>query len=75
MQLVGGCASLAVGLARVKTRETKSASTAGSCRTYSVRIAAQFSDPLTTLPQLFLQDAYTTENYGTKARGIERSRG
>jgi hypothetical protein len=30
-------------------------------------IAAEFSDPLTTLPQIFLQDAYTVENDGTKA--------
>ena len=30
-------------------------------------IAAEFSDPLTTLPQIFLQDAYTLENHGTKA--------
>ena len=30
-------------------------------------IAAEFSDPLTTLPQVFLQNAYTFENRGTKA--------
>src|SRR5262245_21333441 len=30
-------------------------------------IAAEFSDPLTTLPQLFLQDAFTPESYGTDA--------
>lgn len=29
------------------------------------RLAAEFSDPLTTLPQLFLTDAYTPENFGT----------
>ncbi len=31
------------------------------------RLAREFSDPLTTLPQMFLQDAYTPENYGTEA--------
>jgi hypothetical protein len=28
------------------------------------RLAEEFSDPLTTLPQLFVQDAYTPANYG-----------
>jgi hypothetical protein len=28
----------------------------------------EFSDPLTTLPQIFLQDAYTPENHGTEAQ-------
>ena len=28
------------------------------------RLAEEFSDPLTTLPQLFMQDAYTPVNYG-----------
>ncbi len=31
------------------------------------KLAAEFSDPLTTLPQLFVQDAYTPANYGTSA--------
>jgi hypothetical protein len=31
------------------------------------RLAEEFSDPLTTLPQLFLQDAYTPSNYGLDA--------
>lgn len=30
-------------------------------------VAAEFSDPLTTLPQIFLKDAYTPESYGTGA--------
>jgi hypothetical protein len=30
-------------------------------------IAAEFSDPLTTLPQIFLNNAYTPENHGTEA--------
>jgi hypothetical protein len=31
-------------------------------------IAAEFSDPLTTLPQIFLQDAYSPKNHGTDAQ-------
>jgi hypothetical protein len=31
----------------------------------AAKLAAEFSDPLTTLPQLFLQDAYTPQLYGT----------
>jgi hypothetical protein len=31
------------------------------------KLAADFNDPLTTLPQLFIQDAYTPVNYGTDA--------
>lgn len=30
----------------------------------AARLAEEFSDPLTTLPQLFLQDAYTPKSYG-----------
>jgi hypothetical protein len=30
-------------------------------------VAQEFSDPLTTLPQIFLNDAWTPENYGTDA--------
>jgi hypothetical protein len=30
-------------------------------------ISAEFSDPLTTLPQIFINDAYTPENHGTEA--------
>ncbi len=30
-------------------------------------VAAEFSDPLTTLPQIFLQNAYTPDNHGTDA--------
>jgi hypothetical protein len=32
------------------------------------KLAAEFNDPLTTLPQLFVQDAYTPSNYGTEAQ-------
>lgn len=35
----------------------------------TAELAREFTDPLTTLPQLFLQDALTTENYGTEAPG------
>lgn len=33
----------------------------------AAKLAEEFSDPLTTLPQLFVQDAYTPTNYGTEA--------
>ena len=33
----------------------------------AAEIAAEFSDPLTTLPQIFLQDAYTPDHHGTEA--------
>jgi hypothetical protein len=33
----------------------------------SAQLSREFTDPLTTLPQLFLQDAYTPANYGTDA--------
>jgi len=33
----------------------------------TAELAREFSDPLTTLPQLFVQDAYTPSNYGTDA--------
>jgi hypothetical protein len=33
----------------------------------AARLAAEFNDPLTTVPQFFLQDAYTPSNYGTDA--------
>ncbi len=32
------------------------------------KLAEEFSDPLTTLPQLFMQDVYTPANYGTEAQ-------
>jgi hypothetical protein len=32
------------------------------------RLAEEFSDPLTTLPQLFVQDIYTPSSYGTAAQ-------
>ncbi len=31
-------------------------------------LAREFNDPLTTLPQVFIQDAYTPANYGTDAQ-------
>ncbi len=31
------------------------------------KLAREFNDPLTSLPQLFVQDAYTPANYGTEA--------
>ncbi len=36
--------------------------------TRAARLAWEFNDPLTTLPQIFVQDAYTPSNYGTDAQ-------
>lgn len=32
------------------------------------QLARDFTDPLTTLPQIFLKDSYTPENFGTEAQ-------
>jgi len=34
----------------------------------AAKLAQDFNDPLTTLPQIFVQDAYTPANYGTDAQ-------
>jgi hypothetical protein len=34
----------------------------------AAKLAQEFNDPLTTLPQLFVQDVYTPANYGTQAQ-------
>jgi hypothetical protein len=34
----------------------------------AAKLAQDFNDPLTTLPQFFVQDAYTPANYGTDAQ-------
>jgi hypothetical protein len=36
--------------------------------TEAARLAEEFNDPLTSLPQIFLQDAYTPSSYGTEAQ-------
>jgi hypothetical protein len=39
----------------------------GSSERTLARLAEEFSDPLTTLPQVFVQDAYTPVNYGVSS--------
>ena len=34
----------------------------------NAKLAKEFTDPLTTLPQIFVQDAYTPANFGTDAQ-------
>lgn len=34
----------------------------------AARLAEEFNDPLTTLPQIFLKDEYTPSNFGTEAQ-------
>ncbi len=36
--------------------------------TTAAKLAEEFNDPLTTLPQIFVQDDYTPSNYGTEAQ-------
>jgi hypothetical protein len=37
-------------------------------RPSEAELAREFTDPLTAVPQIFLQDAYTPSNYGTEAQ-------
>lgn len=56
--------SLAVALAMAATAVGEDEATQ---RTRAAKLAEEFSDPLTTLPQMFLQDAYTPSNFGSEA--------
>jgi hypothetical protein len=47
--------------------EDETSAPTGTVSAKTSNIAAEFSDPLTTLPQIFLQDAYTPANHGTDA--------
>jgi hypothetical protein len=59
--MIAGVAALLIGRAPAARAQEETASS-------DVRkLAEEFTDPLTTLPQLFLQDAYTPSNYGTDA--------
>src|SRR5262245_41024951 len=40
---------------------------AGESEPQDTKLTQEFNDPLTSLPQLFVQDAYTPANYGTEA--------
>ena len=48
--------------------EAASANAVGDEAASAAKLAAEFTDPLTTVPQFFIQDAYTPENYGTDAQ-------
>ena len=39
-----------------------------SASSRAARLAEEFSDPLTTLPQVFLKDEYIPTSYGTEAQ-------
>lgn len=56
------CVLLRAPLARSEEPEEEQPSSSAS------KLAAEFSDPLTTVPQLFIQDAFGAANYGTEAR-------
>jgi hypothetical protein len=48
--------------------ETPAAATLATAKPGAAKLAQEFNDPLTTLPQIFVQDAYTPANYGTDAQ-------
>lgn len=56
------CVLLRAPLARSEEPEEEQPSSSAS------KLAEDFSDPLTTVPQLFIQDAFGAANYGTEAR-------
>ena len=56
-------AAFAQAEAPAPSAEKLAAATAGAAK-----LAQEFNDPLTALPQLFVQDAYTPANYGTHAQ-------
>lgn len=58
-------AGLCVGLELVRTAAAFAEE--GVATASTATLAREFSDPLTTLPQVFLQDSYTPTSYGTKA--------
>jgi len=55
------CVLVRAPLARADDTEEPPSSSAA-------KLAADFSDPLTTVPQLFVQDAFGATHYGTEAR-------
>ena len=62
-------AAVLFGLAPLARAEGEPASASANTSTSRSEsdIAAEFSDPLTTLPQIFLNNAYNPESYGTDA--------
>ena len=63
---LGGAVLFHPGLLRAQDEE-KAAIDENAALSDRERLAKEFTDPLTSLPQLFVQDAYTPENYGTEA--------
>ena len=47
---------------------TPSAETPAAATAEAAKLTQEFNDPLSSLPQLFVQDAYTPANYGTEAQ-------
>jgi hypothetical protein len=54
-------------IAPLSSALSASGADAGESNPTPANLAQDFSDPLTTVPQLFIQDAYTPENFGTAA--------
>jgi hypothetical protein len=56
-----------VSIALAQDAEDAEATGIDDTRESKAKLAADFNDPLTTLPQLFVQNAYTPVNYGIEA--------
>ena len=56
------------GVGAAGTEEASGDDAANGADTDKAKLAAEFNDPLTELPQVFLQDAYTPSSYGTDAQ-------
>jgi hypothetical protein len=61
--LLAGLILLGVALARAEEEQSSEPE-----ETNDSKLAEEFNDPLTTLPQIFIQDAYSPANYGTDAQ-------
>jgi hypothetical protein len=57
----------AIALAHGHPTASRAEADAGGRQRTDAKLAREFNDPLTELPQLFVQNAYTPSNYGTKA--------
>ena len=64
---MGSRAVAAIALASALLLHASSAVAATRDDAKKAELARDFNDPLTALPQLFLQDAFTPESHGTKA--------
>ena len=65
---VAGLVAALLAWAPAVVAQDEPASPDESAKLRAAQIAAEFSDPLTTLPQIFLNDAFVPASFGTEAR-------